>query len=79
MANNRDSRMRKNKKFKMPIFASFPIGDEVETLEALSAQDLIRQIEQMILDGEIPKEYLENPQDEVRGYPAGTKPRFVIP
>jgi hypothetical protein len=63
----------------MPIFASFPIGDEVETLEALSAQDLIRQIEQMILDGEIPKEYLENHQDEVRGYPSGTKPRFIIP
>lgn len=78
--------MRKNKtsnspskKYKPSIFTGIPIGEEVEMVSAKTAQDLIRQIERMILDGEIPEEYLENSQDEVRGYPAGTKPRFFIP
>jgi len=54
------------------------MGEEVCMISAKTAEDLIRQVEQMITDGEILEEYLENPQDEVRGYPVGTKPRFII-
>lgn len=64
--------------YKPSIYAGIPMGEEVCMISAKTAEDLIRQVEQMITDGEILEEYLENPQDEVRGYPVGTKPRFII-